>query len=392
MPIKPLSAPVDTTDGEADAAFGGRLYGEESYSVWSRRLHAGMPLASGARLLFESSIDEPTDLLATLTAKAFSQGAPDRYVSVFGRGHPYLIDRIAARYGVTSAEVLTTTGVSNGVAQILATLVSAGDEVLVETPGFDVLGHLVQAAGAVVAPLVRRAPDFDLTANDLGAALTSATRVVIISNLHNPSGRLLDEQRLLDLAQVAAAKNVWLVVDEVYADLARSGPLGLSTAPNLIRVNSLSKVHGLYALRCGWVIAEEAVISRIASANASREFGTSKLTHTIAALALEAFAPFEAHMRAILAERRPIIARHLDAMTADGLMAGSMPEFGCMAFPRVCDHPNTLELARRLWRDHGLVTAPGEMFGHAGHMRLGIGASGPLLDEGLSRLHAALRG
>lgn len=392
MPNKPLSASVKMADGAADSTFADRLYARESYSAWSRSLHRRMPLPNGTRLLFESTIDEPVQLLSELVARAFENGATDRYASVFGRGNPHLIDALAVRYGVERGMVLTTTGAANGIGQILTALAGPGDQVLVETPGFDVLTSLAEASGAEVASLVRPAPTFDLTVETLLGALTPTTRMVVISNLHNPSGLRLDESRVLELARAAAEHDVWLVVDEVYADFARPEAICTPLAPNLIRVNSLSKVFGLYGLRCGWVVAAPDVVDRIAVANASREFGASKLTHAIAALILEQPAPFEAHARAVLAERRPILARHLAAMNADGLMEGEMPEFGCMAFPRVTHHQDTVLLAERLWRDHGLVTAPGEMFGHAGHMRLGIGLSPEAMDDGLSRLHEALRG
>ncbi len=92
-----------------------------------------------------------------------------------------------------------------------------------------------------------------------------------------------------------------------------------------------------------------------------------------------------------MARYRPVLNYHLDAMIADGVLEGGMPQYGCMAFPRVVGQPDTVALADVLWRDHGLVTAPGEMFGLSGHMRLGMGASVETMDDGLARLHRALK-
>lgn len=392
MPTDPLSASAELAErGARPAVDAPLLYDGACYSAWSRNLYRRMPLPPHARLLFESTVEEPTALLSALTAGAFADGPSDRYTSVFGRGNPFLIAAIAARYGAPEASVLPTTGVANGLSQVLTAFIRPGDGVLIETPGFDVLGGLAEAAGARVTPLVRAAPEFDLTADALREALTPGVRMAVISNLHNPSGRRLDEERVLALARAAAEQKAWLVVDEVYADFARPDAVRLPAAPNLIRLNSLAKVFGLYSLRCGWIIADPAAAETIAAANAAREFGVSKLTHAVGALILENPGPFEAHWRAVLAERRPILERRLEAMRDDGLLDGAMPEFGCMAFPRVLRHPDTLALAERLWRDAGLVTAPGEMFGLPGHMRLGIGLSPEQMDEGLSRLHEALR-
>lgn len=391
MPSDLLSASADQARAAPTGAGVTPLYDGASYSAWSRELHRRMPLPEPARLLFESTVEEPTALLSTLVARAFGERPTNRFTSIFGRGNPYLIEALASRYGVAAAGVLTTTGVANGLAQVLTAFIAPGDKVLIETPGFDVLGGLAQAAGGQATPLVRAAPDFDLTPDALREALTPGVRMAVISNLHNPSGRRLDEEAILALARAAEERDVWLVVDEVYADFARPDAVRLPSAPNLIRLNSLAKVFGLYGLRCGWIIADSKATERIAQANATREFGASKLTHAIGALVLEGAAPFEAHWRAVLAQRRPILARHLAAMRSDGLMDGEMPDFGCMAFPRLTQHTDTLALAERLWRDHALVTAPGEMFGMAGHMRLGIGLSSEQMDEGLSRLHEALR-
>lgn len=392
MPTNPLSASAKGAESVARPAVDSpSLYNGASYSAWSRNLYRLMPLQADARLLFESTIEEPTALLSALVSGAFDGRPTDRYTSVFGRGNPYLISAVAARYGAPERAVLTTTGVANGLSQVLAAFIQPGDGVLIETPGFDVLGGLTEAAGGVAMPLVRAAPDFDLTADALREALTPGVRMAVITNLHNPSGRRLSEEAVLDLARAAAEKGAWLVIDEVYADFARLTVVSLPAAPNLIRLNSLAKVFGLYGLRCGWILADPTAAARIAAANATREFGVSKLTHAVSALILENPDPFEAHWRTVLAERRPILERHLAAMRADGLLDGAMPEFGCMAFPRVVRHADTLSLAERLWREDGLVTAPGEMFGLPGYMRLGIGLSPELMDEGLSRLHEALK-
>ena len=342
-------------------------------------------------MLFDSTVEEPLELLSEVISKAFLHGPSSRYESVFGRGNAYLIAAIARRYGVQESEVLPTTGVIVGLRQVLATLVQAGDRVLVETPGFDVLAGMVENAGAEVAPLHRRFPDFDLTPEALDAAICDRTRMVVISNLHNPSGITLSEDRIAELEAVARARNVWLVVDEVYADFARPVIVPLAQKSCLIRLNSLSKVFGLHGLRCGWIIAQDDVIERIADANATREFGASKLAHAVSAVVLEEPQSFEEHWRAVVARYRPVLDYHLAAMVKDGVLEGYLPEYGCMAFPKVVGHTDTVALAETLWREHGLISAPGEMFGLAGHMRLGMGVSIEAMDDGLARLHKALK-
>lgn len=375
-----------------DAPARAPIYDIRDFAAFGRSLYRHMPLPPEASILFESTVAEPEHLLARVVADAFAPPVSNRFESVFGRGNPYLLAALAQRYGVDEQCILPTTGVCNGVAQVLAGLVAPGDHVLVETPGFDVLSDLARLAGAEVELLPRMGDTFAFDADDLRARLRPNTRLVIITNLHNPSGHHLDEKALQALAAVAATVGAHVLVDEVYADFASDkGDLPAARlAPNLISVNSLTKVFGLFSLRCGWIFTTRALARRIANASAGREFGVSKLTHAIGALVLETPAPFEAHWRGVLAESRPVVERHLAAMRADDLIEGDLPPYGCIAFPKVVGHADTRSLAEVLWRDHDIVTAPGEFFGQAGHMRLGFGVPAPAIDRGLAKLHEAL--
>lgn len=368
------------------------IYDIRDFAAFGRSLYRHMPLPPEASILFESTVAEPEALLADVIQSAFGGKITDRFESVFGRGNPHLLATLAARYGVDEQCILPTTGVCNGVAQILAGLVAPGDHVLVETPGFDVLADLARLAGAEVEPAPRSGATFAFDPEDLRKRLRPDTRLVIVTNLHNPSGHHLDEAALKALAAVAATVGAHVLVDEVYADFAEEkGDLPAARlAPNLISVNSLTKVFGLFSLRCGWIVTTRATARRIANASAGREFGVSKLTHALGALVLEKPAPFEAHWRKVLETSRPVVERHLAAMQADELIEGDLPPYGCIAFPRIVGHDDTRKLAEILWRDHDIVTAPGEFFGQAGHMRLGFGVPAPTIDRGLAKLHEAL--
>lgn len=368
------------------------IYNIRDFAAFGRSLYQHMPLPAEASILFESTIAEPEHLLASLLADAFASPVTDRFESVFGRGNRYLLAALAQRYGVDEQRILPTTGVCNGVAQILAGLVSPGDHVLVETPGFDVLSDLARLAGAEVELLPRTGAAFAFDPDDLRARLKPTTQLVIVTNLHNPSGHRLDEKALRSLAAVSETVGAHVLVDEVYADFAsdRGDLPAARLANNLISINSLTKVFGLFSLRCGWIVTTRALARRIANASAGREFGVSKLAHAVGALVLETPAPFEAHWRSVLAQSRPVVERHLAAMRADALIEGELPPDGCIAFPKVVGHADTRRLAEILWRDYDIVTAPGEFFGQAGHMRLGFGVPAPAIDHGLAKLHEAL--
>ncbi len=346
----------------------------------------------GTVQLFDSTISEPTEKLVALIQDAVSPQMTSRYVSVFVGGNRFVVDAVCARYGEDPARLMLTTGVTSAMQMIFRTLVPRGHRVLIERPGFDLLGTLASNAGAVVDDLPRLGPDFGVDLDQLRIRLTPRTRLVVLTNLHNPTGALLSAADITAIAAIADEVNAMVVVDEIYADFARhlsAGPAA-KLAPNVITVSSLTKVFGLFALKCGWIAAAPEILARIQTHIPEGDVGVSKLSHAVAAHVLEAAPIFDAHWQGILAETTPVMHRHAEAMKADGLISGDVPPVGCLYFPRIVGVDDTRSLARALWRDEALLVAPGEFFGLRGHMRLGFAGDAATLDRGLSRLHEGL--
>lgn len=368
------------------------LFDAPDYTSWCRalyRLPAGRPRPL---VLFESTIAEPTELLREVIERAFTPRVSDRFESVFGSGNPYLVEALAARYAVRKDQIVCTTGASNAIGMILRGLLYDDWRVLVETPHLDLIEALPAGLGAKIDTIQRRGAEYDIDPDEFARALKGGATLALITNPHNPSGAWLKPERIKELAAIAEAAGAHLVIDEIYADFGAGArrSTAAALAPNIIAVNSLTKVYGLFSLRCGWLIASPEIARRIEAANARLEFGVSKLSHAIAAHVLDDVDRFDDHWRNILEQTRPIVDKHASAMIADGLIDGELPATGCMYFPRLVDHADTHAFARRLWEETGLLVAPGEFFGQAGHVRLGFGAIDSSLDRGLSRLHEAL--
>lgn len=369
------------------------LFDFTDFASWSRALYRQKPPVARSSFLFDSAPEEPTDLLTGIVRDAFCDDVTDRFASVFGRGNPFALKALAERYGASEAQIICTTGASSAVAMVLRALVQPGDLVLAERPGFDVLEILAADSGARVEAFARTGPRYEVDLDSLREAVKARPRLIMLSNLHNPSGHVLMPAELQAVAAIAGEVGALVLVDEVYADFAEAlgYPHAASLAPNLITVNSLSKVFSLFSLRFGWIIAEEGLAARISRANASREFGVSKLSHAVAALVLENPQPFVDRWRSILEPNRAVLASHVDAMKSDELIAGDIPENGCVYFPGVIGESDTRTLARAVWQAEHILVAPGEFFGEPGHIRLGFGMETAALDRGLARLHAALR-
>jgi aspartate/methionine/tyrosine aminotransferase len=386
IPSHPAATP--STPPQADDFFAA-----PNYSAWVRGTLRAAGQHPDPAILYGSSISEPTDELVAVVREAFAARLTSRYISVFSDGNRYVTQAICARYGVKPEQVITTTGVTSALSMILKALLSFGDQVLVEQPGFDLLSTLAREAGAVVTPLPRRAPDFRIDLGDLTKLLTDRTRMILISNLHNPSGALLSASDIRAIAAAAAKVGAVVVVDDVYADFGRPeapSPAAL-LAPNVISANSLTKVFGLHSLKCGWMIGAPELLDRIQNEFSEGDFSISKLSHAVAAHVLESSSIFDNRWHNILAATRPVLEEYGKAMIADGLIAGAVPKYGCMYFPQVLQTRDTLRLARGLWEQHGILVAPGEFFGMPGHIRIGCGGTADELNTGLARLHKALR-
>jgi aspartate/methionine/tyrosine aminotransferase len=368
------------------------LFSAEDYTLWCRRLHGHIPTDGSAAILFDSTISEPADLLRQVVLDAFEKEISDRFVSVFGHGNRFLNEALSARYGVDPSQIACTTGATTAIAMALRVLPADRRRVIVETPRLDILHHLPQAQGIEFDELPRRGDDFGVDPDELRKLLRRGAGMVLLTNPHNPSGQIMPDQRMAQLAAVAEEAGALVLVDEVYSDLWSDQGFtpAAQIAPNMISVNSLSKSFGLFSLRCGWLMAAPAIARRIEAANTRIEFGASKLTHALAAHVLQDMTRFDAYWRGVLGANRTVLEKACAAMKAIGLIEGDLPAAGCMYFPRIAGAADTLTLATRLWNDHRVLVAPGEYFGAPGHIRLGFGMADGRLAAGLGRLHEAL--
>jgi aspartate/methionine/tyrosine aminotransferase len=187
-------------------------------------------------------------------------------------GYPPLLEAVAARYQVAPDQVATAIGTSGANFLACLALLTAGDEVLVETPAYDPLLAAPRTLGARVNRFERRIEDrFAVDPAAVKAALTASTRLVILTHPHNPTGGLTSDEALTEIARLADRQGALVLVDEVYLDAAKGCGARPAThlAGNIISTNSLTKSYGLAPLRCGWAIAP------LPSVNASAARATS---------------------------------------------------------------------------------------------------------------------
>ncbi|HEY6929632.1 MAG TPA: pyridoxal phosphate-dependent aminotransferase, partial [Thermoanaerobaculia bacterium] len=139
-------------------------------------------------------------------------------------GYPALVEAIAERYEVDFERVATAGGCSGANFLTCAGLLDAGDEVLIESPYYDPLAAAARMMGADVVTFPRRFEQgYRIESEEVATALTSRTRLIIVSNPHNPSGVLLSEEEREGLRRLAELAGVPVLFDEVYLETV-SGP------------------------------------------------------------------------------------------------------------------------------------------------------------------------
>jgi aspartate/methionine/tyrosine aminotransferase len=324
-------------------------------------------------------------------------------------GWPPLLAAIAARYGVSDASVVVTAGASMANHLTMATLLSPGDHVVVEQPGYDPLAHVARLWGAALTFVLRRAEEgYRIDVEAIGACLTPATRLVVLSNLHNPSGALARDADLAALAELAEARGFHVLVDEVYrewvhgrggrdtvpesaphaggdamADGARSVAL---ISPRMVATSSLTKAFGLNGLRIGWVLAHAPLADRIRRLMGLFDNISAHPSERLATRALERAEAILAPRRALVTANRARVAAWVAATPSARWVE---PAAGAVAWIDLGAR-STTRLADRLARDYGTLVVPGGLFGGSGHIRVALGVEPSVLDRGLGRITAGL--
>jgi aspartate/methionine/tyrosine aminotransferase len=300
-------------------------------------------------------------------------------------GFPPLLEQIARTYGVQPAGVVTTTGCSMANYLALATLVAPGDEVLIERPTYEPLLRVAEHLGAVVSRF-DRPPDNDcrLNPHDVIARLTPQTRVIVIANLHNPSSQFVPDSALQEIGEAATRVGARVLVDEVYLDAvfdqARRSCVHLG--PAFVSTSSLTKVYGLSALRCGWILADEELAKR--AWRLSDLYGNVQpfTPDWLAARAFTHLPKLRDRARRLLETNRNVFEEWARArVDIDGVTS----TWGTTVLVR--PHVPSVDAFCERLRDHYEVTVvPGGFFEAAAYIRIGLSVEPALLREGLTRL------
>jgi hypothetical protein len=305
-------------------------------------------------------------------------------------GYVPLLEAIGARYRVSADRVTTATGTSGANFQVFAALVEPGDDVLVERPGYDPLMGAIRLVGGNVIRFDRTFEEgYAIDPDRIARALTPKTRLIVITNPHNPTGALADRAALAEVGRRASDIGACVLVDEVYLDAAEENTHPAAVlAENFISTSSLTKSYGLASLRCGWAISSREVAERIRRARDVIDGTGSIAAERLGALAFAQLPRLSARASALIATNQALVHEFVKSRPE---LECVLPKASTVIFPRLRGASDTSAFADRLLAEHGTAIVPGRFFESPSHFRIGFGTSTEIVRGGLAELALALK-
>jgi len=304
-------------------------------------------------------------------------------------GYSLLQETLAAHCGVSSDSVVAAAGTSMANYLAMAAILEPGDEVLVEHPTYELLLAVLSHLQADIRRFPRRPEaNFAIEPEQVERAMTPRTRLIVMTNLHNPSSAYTSEQTMRAIGQIARRPGARVLVDEVYLEAAfdmapRSAFL---LGPEFVTTNSLTKVYGLAGLRCGWILAEPELARNIWLLNDLFDVNMAHPAERLSVIALRNLDRVRARSRTLLDTNRPLLNQFLAGRTD---LESSPLEYGTVIFPRLLS--GSVERFCEIFRDkYDGTVVPGSFFEMPDHFRIGIACETERLVQSLERLGTAL--
>ena len=292
---------------------------------------SALALRTGALNLGQGfpDVDGPPSVIAA-AVEALGSGA-NQYAP--GIGVPALRQAVARHqqrsYGLEvdpDREVVVTTGATEAIAAALLGLVDSGDEVVVLEPYYDSYVAMLTMCGAVRRPVTLRAPDFRPDLDELRAAITPRTRLVLLNTPHNPTGTVLTREELQVVADLAIEHDVVVVTDEVYEHLvfddARSaeGHVPIATLPGMwertLTLSSAGKSYSFTGWKVGWATGPAPLVQALLAAKQWLTFTSGSPLQPAVAHALDHEPDWPRALAKDLQTRRDLLC---DGLAAAGL-------------------------------------------------------------------------
>jgi len=323
-----------------------------------------------------------TDL--SLEVEGFDINGPNEY------GYEPLKQSIAARYHVRPEQVVLTQGASFANHLVYAALLQPGDEAIVEQPAYEVLHKLPLLFHASVKRLPRQMENqYQIDPDDLKKLISNRTRLIVLTNLHNPTGARLEDDILKEIGRIAESYNAHVLVDEVYLEAYyQERPAAAATlGDTFITTSSLTKAYGLDGLRCGWIICKEKLATRLRRLNDFYGVVGVFIAEQIGAALFAQLKEIAKIHQGYLLENKRRFRSFLDNYN---LLQCLMPDAGMIAFPALMGIDSSHEFVTLALKKFDIALVPGRFFESPAHFRIAWGLPTKEFTKALERLKNAL--
>jgi aspartate aminotransferase len=322
-------------------------------------------------------------------------------------GLPELREAIAAKtlrdsgWAVPASQVVVTNGGKQAVYQAFATILDPGDEVLLPTPYWTTYPEAIALAGGVPVEVFAGSDQgYLVTVEQLEAARTEKTKVLLFVSPSNPTGAVYSPEQTRAIGEWALAHGLWVISDEIYQNLTYDGVRAVSIveavpalADTTVLLNGVAKTYAMTGWRIGWLVAPADVVAAASNLQSHLTSNVSNVSQRAAIAALNGPADTVERMRQAFENRRDLMVAGLNAIP--GVFCPT-PEGAFYVYPDITGllgrewHgviPQTsLELADLILEQANVAAVPGEAFGPSGFLRFSYALGEEELREGLRRL------
>ena len=304
-------------------------------------------------------------------------------------------------YAVEPSQVLVTNGGKQAIYEAFATLLDPGDEVIVPAPYWTTYPEAIRLAGGIpVEVLADETQDYKVTVDQLEAARTDRTKVLLFNSPSNPTGAVYDRAETEALGRWALEHGLWVLTDEIYEHLTYDGAEAPSMpvvvpelADTCVVVNGVAKTYAMTGWRVGWVIGPQDVVKAATNLQSHATSNVTNVAQRAAIAAVSGDLSAVAKMKEAFDRRRRTIVSMLNEI--DGVVCPE-PKGAFYAFPSVkgllgrdldgVTPTTSAELAELMLDKTEVAAVPGEAFGAPGYLRFSYALGDDDLVEGITRL------
>ncbi|WP_225228965.1 pyridoxal phosphate-dependent aminotransferase [Bacillus sp. PS06] len=295
-------------------------------------------------------------------------------------------------------EIVVSVGCKEAIVNTILAYINPGDEVLIPDPAWLEYQYIVELAGGVgVSIPLREEEGFNLNPEDVRMRITSRTKMLILNSPHNPTGAVLPEENLKELAEIAIQHNLLVLSDEIYEKLiyGEAKHVSIATLPGMfertVTINGFSKAYAMDGWRLGYVAGPTALIQPIMKVH---QYNTTSATSFAQYGAVAAYAGTQEPVREMVKEfdrRRQLLVSRLSELENVSCV---VPQGAFYVFPSFKGTGMTSkELATLLLREAQIACVPGSAFGQCGegYVRMAYSTEYEDINEAMDRLANVLK-